>query len=61
MIRNRKIENRKSKKKIGNNGKIGKKSEKWENRNISKSGSNHSANERPKGEPVAVGDLQASL
>ena len=49
-MKNRKIENRK---KIGKNWKIGKKieqTEKWENRNISKSGPNHGANECPKGE-----------
>ena len=60
MIKNRKIENRKiGNRKIENR----KKSENWkksENRKISKSGPNHGANERPKGEPVAVGDLKAS-
>ena len=56
MIKNRKIEirkieNRKSKKKPEQN----RKDEKY-----SKSGPNHGANERLKGEPVAVGDLKAS-
>ena len=53
-----KSENRKSEK-IDKSEKV-KRTEKWENRNISKSGLNHGANERPKGEPVAVGDLKAS-
>ena len=50
---NRKIGNRK----IGKNGKN---REKIENRKILKSGPHHGANERPKGEPVAVGDLKTS-
>ena len=60
MIRNRKIGNRKklvNRKKSENRKKL----EKRENRNISISGPNHGANERPKGEPVAVGDLKASF
>ena len=48
---NRKSDNRKSE-----NQKIGK----IQNWGISKSGPNQGANERPKGEPVAVGDLKAS-
>ena len=52
----KKSEIRKSK--IGKNWKIGKNKE---NRTISKFGANHGANERPKGEPVTVGDLKASF
>ena len=59
MIKNRKIENRKKigKLKIGKNRKIGKyrKIEIFQNLIP-----NHGANERPKGEPVAAGDLKAS-
>ena len=54
IIKNRKIKNRK----------IGKKSEKRKNGKIEifqKSGPNQGANERPKGEPVAVGNLKASF
>ena len=49
---NRKIENRKKSEnlKIWN----------FQNRKISKPGPNHGANQRPKGEPVAVGDLKES-
>ena len=53
-LKNRKFGKiRKKNRKIGKIWKI-------DNRKISKSGHNHRANEHPKGEPVAVGDLKAS-
>ena len=54
-IENRKFENRKESEKIEKS-----KKKNWKIENFSKSGPNHGANERPKGEPVAVGDLKAS-